>query len=259
MEPVKTLKIFLAVFFCNIISNHVVAQQLCESVLIGTIPFYEGYASCQAYRDWGQNPGWETIGEWVPATLETTVWVHEYLSNPYPGGWLSCWANVPYAGLLPIYDDDCQHLTDFSYNHSDDSGSGVLYDTENSTILDSWNLDDSALFNVSWSNPGNFSVRVEYKIDYRADPYNSPLPDIGWTHLVTWPQGSTGGNLPLSRYYEFPSYPDHYEWVGASRYDNYTTATYWRTAVTYYRFRLESASQTGDWQYMRPIWVYERS
>lgn len=256
MDIPKLIKAFVSVCFLGAAASNASAQQLCENQYVGSIPYYQGWSSCYGSGYWNGSWQYDWIDEYVGFTFDSFAWIDEFRSYPYPGGWLSCQASVPYAGEYPIYEEVCQHLSSYSYTFDGDTSNGTLYDQENTSILASWNLDDATSFVVGWNNPGSYSVRVEYMIDYRANA--SPLPDIGWTHLATWSQGSTGGTLPLNQRWDFPNFPDHFDWVSTATHTNYVNKSVWRSAVLSYRYRLESSSQNGDWQYMRPVWLYER-
>lgn len=248
----STLLCFFAFFLSVPLS--LTAQPLCENQIVGSVPYYEGWSSCYGSGYWGGDTQYGWIDQWVGFTLDQSVWLDEWVSSPYPGGWLSCQAWVPYAGEWPIYDEVCQKISSFTYNFDGDTSSSSLYGSENSSILDSMNLDDSFVFNVSWTNPGSYSVRVEYKIDYVSD--GTTLTDIGWTYLLTMGEGSSGGILPLNQRYDFPNFPSHSGWVTSDKHTNFSDP--YRNAIVYYRFRLESSSQNAAWQYMKPIWVYMR-
>lgn len=136
--------------------------------------------------------------------------------------------------------------------HDNDKTDLVLYNELRTDVLDSLNLDDSYQIELYFSNPDQADIAVEYYIEQVS---NSPTTIIsGWTELDQF-RYSDHLQLPLRKNLIYPSFPDFH--VGSDRAPDGR----YHNALVYYRIRAVNNDNgaPNEWQYIRPLWIYNDS
>ncbi len=133
-----------------------------------------------------------------------------------------------------------------------DGNSEPLYSSEPNNIGFSQNLDTDTRENMTWSNPGNYITRFEYRVDFGTSGKSQGGVDSSWIHYDTYSASVKSGRIlfkapPITT----STVPLHY-YKSDSRF--YDPNDY---AKLYYRMRFEDSSGlASDWRYLPPIWVY---
>jgi hypothetical protein len=223
--------------------NSFANDQLCQTEYI---PVYGGWSSCYGSGYWDGDYHYDWIDEYVPSTFASHVWIDVFTSQPFPGGWLSCYAPVPFSHNFPY--ETCEFVESFFV----DGNQVALFESEQSEVAFSQNMGSDFSESMSWTNPGQFSTRFEYRIDFGTSGQSAGSTDVSWSHYLTYGAGIANGTITYNVGPITINNVPYHQYNSPSQF--YNPNNY---AKLYYRMRLEdSQGAVSQWRYTRAIWVH---